>query len=250
MYGARGTRLDCIKLVHVLSTRVTTWTQDCTQFAEHLLGYIKFYIKMCLMQDARQGPKSVTEWRMDVSADADHRSPKCFSGSVLTLVPVSSSIDDDIFLTIDYTCQGQTYVKLSPAESEVVCAVWALRFALRYCESWLVLGDKDSYTDGGQRTAFAPDLPDWAVLRQREDNNACITLMERGWSQKLAHVCTVYGVSALWAAERIKEGRVEVVYEKTGRMIADPLTKLTRPQVLTQRGVLRELPALFIKEFV
>ena len=162
---------------------------------------------------------------------------------------MDASLDDDIFLSIDFCCQSQTYVKLSPAESEVVCAVWAMRFALRYCESWLALGDKDSYADGSQRTDFVPEIPDWAVLRQREDNSACITLLERGWSQKLAHVCTVYGVSALWAAERIREGRVELVYEKTGQMIADPLTKLTRPYVLIQRRVLSEVPVLFVKDF-
>ena len=75
-------------------------------------------------------------------------------------------------------------------------------------------------------------------MRQREDNTQCISLMERGWSMSLAHVPRVYGVSVLWCAERIREGRVCMWHERTDKMLADPLTKLKAPRVLFDRGVL------------
>ena len=241
--------MDFLKAVHVMSTRVTTWSDDCTAFAEATLGYIKQWLMICLVQDARKGPKCLKDWRPDLSADADHRVPKCYSGSILTVSPTNCNLNDDVFLTLDFGSTGQKYVKLSPAESEVVCAVWAMRFALRYCESWHALGDRNAYHDGSQGTGAGPDIPIWAVLRQREDNTACIQMLERGWSAALTYVCSVYGVSCLWAAERIKEGRVELVHEGTKTMMADPLTKLTKADVLYNRGVLRELTALFVKAF-
>ena len=51
----------------------------------------------------------------------------------------------------------------------------------------------------------------------------------------------LYGVSAGWASERIREKRVTVQHEKTKEMIADPLTKLTPPNVLFERGLLTRL---------
>ena len=76
------------------------------------------------------------------------------------------------------------------------------------------------------------------AFRQREDNTQCILLLERGWSSALAHVPRVYGVSVLWCAERIKEGRVVMAHEGSASMIADPLTKLVQPRVLFERGIL------------
>ena len=83
-------------------------------------------------------------------------------------------------------------------------------------------------------------------MLQREDNSACKLALERGWSQKLSHISTIYQVSILWGACRIAEGRVQLVYEKTKRMMADPMTKLTDADVLFERGVLRRAPAVFL----
>ena len=83
------------------------------------------------------------------------------------------------------------------------------------------------------------ELPEYCVLRIREDNTACITVLTRGWSSKLSHLPTVYGVSVLWAAQRLEEGRVEWYKEGTRRQLADPLTKLMQPTVLFERGLLR-----------
>ena len=105
--------------------------------------------------------------------------------------------------------------------------------------------DPDHFTEG-QQTDQDWNVPDYCVLRQREDNMACITLLERGWTKLLAHVSTVYGVSALWASERIAEGRVELIHERTARICADPMTKLTDPTVLLDRNILRDMPELYI----
>ena len=80
------------------------------------------------------------------------------------------------------------------------------------------------------------------IVLQRQDNTACITSLERGWSQKMSLTPIVYRVNIMWAAERIAEQRVRVIHERTNRMLADPLTKLTSPQVLYDRGLIL-LPA-------
>ena len=97
-----------------------------------------------------------------------------------------------------------------------------------------------------QATVYEDEIPDCVKLRQREDNSACITVMNRGWSSKLAHLPTVYQVSTLWAAERIQEKRVAMISEPTAQMMADPLTKLTKPDVLFTRGVLARAKSVFL----
>ena len=101
-----------------------------------------------------------------------------------------------------------------------------------------MISHPDSYPGEEQRGLIDPVVPDSIVIRQREDNSACILTLQRGWSQKLCHVATVYGVGMLWAAERVKEGRVSFYKEKTQDMLADPLTKLIDATVLERRGIL------------
>ena len=65
-----------------------------------------------------------------------------------------------------------------------------------------------------------------------------MTALQRGWSKKLSHIPIVYGVSLMWAAERIREGRVYMYKEAALEMLADPMTKLTDSNVFERRGVL------------
>ena len=160
------------------------------------------------------------------------------------MTPVGSTIEDSVFLPVEFASVAQKYVKLSPAEAETVCAVHALRYGLRYAESWRSLNSEEFSTD--QVVDMNWQVPANCVLRQREDNSACIQLLTRGWSKSLSHVSTVYGVSSLWAAERAAEGRVEFVHEGTAEIAADPLTKLTQPTVLFRRRILADMPELFV----
>ena len=45
-------------------------------------------------------------------------------------------------------------------------------------------------------------------------------------------------MASAWCAERIRENRVIMAHEGSASMIADPLTKLTQPRVLFERGIL------------
>ena len=258
MYGARGTRLDALKATHVITTRVTTWSDECTIFLEAVLGVLKDSLEVVLVFDARGTPLDWYQWRPDGSGDADHKAPKCYSGSVLCLAPIGAAQDSNKFLPLDFSSVGQRYAKLSPADSEVVAAVHLMRYALRYCDTLraihdLTLHDSSKWTHSwreGQVTVMHEPIPDCVVLLQREDNSACKIALERGWSQKLAHISTIYQVSLLWAACRIKEGRVIMAQEATKQMLADPLTKLTDATVLFERGILKRAPEMFIRRLL
>jgi hypothetical protein len=145
--------------------------------------------------------------------------------------------DDNKFMPLDWMAYAQLYVKLSAAEAEVVSAVHGMRVGLRYTASWSMITG-GAWDWGEERTGQAVPRP-CDTLLQRQDNTACVKVMHRGWSMLLSHVPVVYGVSVAWGAERIQEGRVRMVYEKTNKMLADPLTKMTAASVLFERGLLR-----------
>jgi hypothetical protein len=238
MYGARGSRVDLPKVCNVVACRVTKWNAHCSEFLEHLLGYIKGTPDVRLCIDARGESNSVDQWRPDLHADADYKPRRTQTGLLLTLTPLRSDGQLTVFLPLDWTSQGQKYVKLSAPESETVAAVHGLRVGLRYCDSWWAITNPDTWLGEGQRTSDIIDIPECVVLRQREDNTACLTVVQRGWSQKLSHLPTIYGVSVAWAAQRTGEGRVVWYKEGTSTILADPLTKLGKGDILYDHRIL------------
>jgi len=239
MYGARGTRADLPKATNVVACRVTRWNGSCTEFLEHLLGYIKTTTDIRLRFDARGEQRDVKAWRLDMSADADYKPRRTQTGMLLAIAPLRMSGTEDKFLPLDWTSQGQKYVKLSAPESECVAAAHAMRVALRYADSWWAITHPETWMGEQQRASIADiEIPQCVVVRQREDNATCILTLQRGWSAKLSHLPTVYGVSVLWCAERTREGRILWYAEGTANMLADPLTKLIKPDVLFRRGIL------------
>ena len=190
MYGARGTRLDVAKATNTIARGVTKWSTQLTAFLEHVLGYVKGSLDTVLVIDARSGPRDVRGWRLDTSADADYRHPVCFSGIYVALTPVDAKLDDDVFLSLDHSSSGQTYVKLSPAESEFVSAAHGMRATQHYAGSWELICSYDS--------TEVDSLPECCVVRHRTDNTQAISYIQRGWSSSLAHVPRIYGISVLW----------------------------------------------------
>ena len=235
-YAARGTRLDLMKGIHELARRVTKWTPECDVFLEALLGYAKG-LAVGLTLDARGMPRDVSDWHVDLSTDARYHAPYSTTGIVIALAPTNPSLE--CFLTLDWTSHAQKYVKLSVAESEAVSAVHGMKGGLRYQSSWTMISGGDPMWCLEEEEPRPCD-----IMRQRQDNTACILQLERGWSEKMSLLPILYGCSAEWAAERIRERRVHVTHEKTADMMADPLTKMTAPTVLFRRGLLIPLPSV------
>ena len=93
MYGARGTRVDLPKATNAMACRVTTWNEQCSEFLEHLPGYIKGKPDVRLRFDARGESRDVRDWRLDMSADADYRPLRTQTGMFLALTPMRSQGD-------------------------------------------------------------------------------------------------------------------------------------------------------------
>ena len=80
----------------------------------------------------------------------------------------------------------------------------------------------------------------------RVDNTQAKLFAERGWSPTMAHLVRVYAVNVLWVTERIQEGLIQTMYEKTSLMLADPLTKMVDGRVYKERGVMAIVPMSLI----
>ena len=75
-------------------------------------------------------------------------------------------------------------------------------------------------------------------MQVRIDNAQAEKFVERGWSPTLLTVPRVYGINVLWCTERLREGRMTVIHEEGGHMVADPLTKLRDAAQLFDRGIM------------
>ena len=227
-YAARGSRPDLMKAFHTLSRRATKWTKEAGDFLRKVLAYCKETTNRGINMDARGTSRTLSDWQIDVSVDASHFLPWCQSGFMMTFTPVGCT-DTDVkapFLAVDWVSNGQSYTKLAPAESETVGLVQAARGGLK---------SKFSYDDMvGQRD----DRP----MVVRVDNTQAKLFVERGWSPTMAHLVRVYAINVLWVTERIQEGLIKTVYEKTAMMLADPLTKMNDAKVYQERGVMSVVP--------
>ena len=59
------------------------------------------------------------------------------------------------------------------------------------------------------------------------------------WSPEMMHIPRIYGVNVMWVTERLREGLLNVLYEPTKLMLADPLTKmLAKALVYEERRIL------------
>ena len=223
-YAARGTRPDLMKAFHVLSRRVTKWTDGAEDFMRRVLGYIKSTLNVGLVMNATGASDDVADWRIDCSVDASLDLPWSQSGFMITLTPKSSDKEDvrPPFLPVDWSSSGQAYVKLSPGESETVACVQAARGGLRYKYSW--------------DDVCAAEAPHPMLIR--EDNSQAEAFVERGWSPTMMHLPRVYAINILWVTERLREGIFEIMHEKTSFQLADPLTKVIDPKVYYERGIL------------
>ena len=122
-----------------MAARVVSWTDECLEFLEALLSFIKGTLGKRLRLDARGEAKDVREWSPDLSVDADYRAGRVQTGIYMALTPARSDGSLDVFLTLDFGSSGQRYAKLSAPEAETVGAVHGMRLAIRYQDSWWMI---------------------------------------------------------------------------------------------------------------
>ena len=84
------------------------------------------------------------------------------------------------------------------------------------------------------------DLEPYEIVYVYEDNIPCRLACERGWSSKLISMPRTYGVSLCWISERIQQGLLKLIDERTTHMVADVFTKMVKPTVLFDARIMIE----------
>jgi len=203
LYGARMARWDLLRATCVLATRITIWTLDCDKRLHKLVCYIYTTLHFRMVAWVGDDPADL---RLECFADADFAgdasSMKSTSGVLLALVGPSS------FVPLGAMSKKQTCVSTSTPEAEMVAANIAIRqLALPALPLWeTVLGRK-------MKIIF------------REDNEATIKIIEKGYSPALRRMNRTHKVNIAWVSETMRGGHFTIVYVKSCRQAADIFTK-------------------------
>ena len=204
MYGARIARWDMLKIVQLLSTRVSKWTVSCDKALYRLVCYINSTLDIVLSGYIGDNPEDLyllqyadADWAGD---RADYRSTSgaiCFLAGPLTRFPLAAR------------CTKQTATSFSTPESELVAANSALRLmGVPTLDFWeALLGRK-------------------VTLEFREDNQTAIVVMKTGRNQTMRHLPRCHGISVSWLHEIMLWDNVKLVYQETGGQCADIFTKV------------------------
>ena len=253
MYAVRGTRLDGARAVSALASCASRWTREAATFLRGVMAYLLGSANMALQIDARGFPETIESWVVVGWGDADYRVPACQTGIFQALMSVhevrrqitearklAQYGDQPVYTRIEgilpweWCSQKQVYVKLSVAEAEVVSLALTARSvnAGVAVHAECITGDPDRFHGDIQD----PQPYDTGIVKT--DNEAARLAAIRGSSSKMSHLNKTYGVSLGWLHDRQVSGELEFQEERTVRMLADPMTKVTSADVFLDRGVL------------
>jgi len=204
MYGARIARWDLLKIVQLLSTRVSKWTVSCDKALFRLICYINSTLDVVLsgyIGDKQEDLFLLQYADADWAGDrADYRSTSgaiCYLSGPLSKFPLAAR------------CTKQTATSFSTPESDLIAANSALRLmGIPSLDFWeALLGRK-------------------VTLEFREDNQTAIVVMKTGRNQTMRHLPRCHGISLSWLHEVISWETVKLVYQDTGGQCADIFTKV------------------------
>ena len=255
MYAVRGTRPDGARAVSALASCASRWSPEAATFLRGVMAYLLGTVNTALQIDARGFPSNIENWVVVGWGDADYRVPACQTGIFQALMsihevrrqitearklaqygdrPVYTRLEG--ILPWEWCSQKQVYVKLSVAEAEVV----SLALTARSVNAGVAV---HAECISGDSERFHGDLAEpqpYDTGYVKTDNEAARLAAIRGSSTKMSHMNKTYGVSLGWLHDRHMSGELEFQEERTVRMLADPMTKVTSSDVFIERGVLTD----------
>ena len=208
LWLARLARPDLVKAINLLACKVQNWTRNDDKRLYRLTCYLNSTKDLKL--NARVGdPPSDLCLRLYVDADfaGDIEDAKSTSGMFLILHGPNT------FFPIAWNSTKQTATSRSTTESEVVSLANGLfSEALPMLNFWdLALGRP-------------------CHLEIKEDNQATILVVKKGYSKKLRHLSRTHRVNLSSLKEQVSSPHVSLDYVVTKEQAADIFTKALPPQ--------------------
>ena len=203
LYGARMGRMDLLRATNRLARMVTKWSKECDRRLHKLMAYLEYSADWEMVGYVGDPPEDLN---VDLFADADFAgcadSQRSTSGVFLALIGPNS------FFPLGALSKRQGCVSTSTPEAEVVAAQYAVqKMGIPSLSLWeLLLGRP-------------------LKLNFREDNEACIKLLHKGYSPALRHLTRTHRVNIAWLGETLSRGHFTMAYVPSRHQAADIFTK-------------------------
>ena len=209
LWLARLSRPDLLKPISDLATKIQCWTRNNDKQLYRLACYIDG-TKEYRMTGYINDPKDKLSLKLFADADfaGDREDAKSTSGSFLAVVGPNS------FFPLQWSSRKQTSVSRSTTESEVVSlAAGMYNDALPMLSLWdTILGRE-------------------CQLEVCEDNQATITVVNKGYSAKLRHISRTHKVNLAGLSELFHNKHYTLSYIDTKLQASDIFTKALSPQL-------------------
>ena len=253
LFAARMARWDLLRATQGLASRVTKWSRDCDVALHHVVSYIasSLHVKM----QGLIGDK-IGDCKLWLFCDADwagEYDSKSTSGCALFLVGPNT------YYPLTAFSKKQTSITMSSTESEVISANQGIRAQglpslSLWCFLWGEIVCKPTPQPRNPQepipilTKFDPELDEIRYggaangrsvanlnslnvhlspkfkVQLLEDNQATITILLKGDSEKLRHTDKTQRISFAWLKQQFERGLFNMINVDTKEQVADIFT--------------------------
>ena len=208
LWAARLCRPDFMKVIGDLTKRLTTWSVADDKRLHRLMGYVKHSKGHKLL--GKVGDKS-EDLKLCLYTDADHCSgidhTKSTSGMMMAVEGPNT------WFPLTWASRRQTATARSTTEAEMISLGAGL------------------FSEALPTQEFLEHIFDRpVVLECLRDNSAVIAIVAAGYSPKLRHMSKTQRIELGSIYEVFEEAGTVLLYIKTDKQRADPLTKNLLPQ--------------------
>ena len=259
LFAARMARWDLLRATQSLASRVTKWSRDCDTALHRLICYINSSLDTYMQGFVGD---RISECKLWLFCDADwagEHDSKSTSGCALLLVGPNT------YYPLNAFSKKQTSITMSSTESEVVSANHGVRAqGLPSLSLWTFLWKEVTIAKDGKVQSskpfvpkddtivaridpelddirygeFKPDgrsvsninglnvaLSDKFQVQFMEDNQATITIILKGDSEKMRHTDRTQNISFGWLRQQFERGFFNMINVATLGQVADIFTK-------------------------